>query len=236
MVGLDYVDNTSDADKPISTEQQSALNLKADIDNPTFLSNIIVLGNANMGNDVNVSEGYVYRINGIHVLSNTNLGDTVVNSNINTVGNLLGLNVLGNVVISSNTVSTSNITGAFVVSGGIGVKANSYFGENVTIEQTCTVNIINALSDYRLKIDVVNISDQITVDNLRPVEYTNKLNNLRQYGFIAHEVAEHIPYITNGLKDEPEYQSLNYISLIPVLVKEIQNAKKEIAYLKTKII
>ena len=29
---------------------------------------------------------------------------------------------------------------------------------------------------------------------------TNNKNNLRQYGFIAHEVAECIPYITNGEK------------------------------------
>jgi hypothetical protein len=117
----------------------------------------------------------------------------------------------------------------------MGVKGNSYFGENVTIEQTCTVNIMNALSDYRLKTNVVNIPDEVNVDNLRPVEYTNKLNNLRQYGFIAHEVAEYIPYITNGEKDQSEYQSVNYISLIPLLVKEIQHTKKEIAFLKTKI-
>jgi hypothetical protein len=71
---------------------------------------------------------------------------------------------------------------------------------------------------------------------LRPVEYTNNKNNLRQYGFIAHEVAECIPYITNGEKDHSEYQSINYLNIIPILVKELQNAKKEIAILKSKII
>jgi hypothetical protein len=36
MVGLSNVDNTSDANKPVSTAQQTALNLKADVDSPIF--------------------------------------------------------------------------------------------------------------------------------------------------------------------------------------------------------
>lgn len=36
MVGLGNVDNTSDANKPISTAQQTALDLKADLASPTF--------------------------------------------------------------------------------------------------------------------------------------------------------------------------------------------------------
>ena len=36
MVGLSNVDNTTDAGKPVSTAQQTALNLKANIDSPAF--------------------------------------------------------------------------------------------------------------------------------------------------------------------------------------------------------
>jgi hypothetical protein len=36
MVGLGNVTNTSDANKPVSTAQQTALDLKADISSPTF--------------------------------------------------------------------------------------------------------------------------------------------------------------------------------------------------------
>lgn len=35
-VGLTNVDNTSDANKPVSTAQQTALNLKSNVDSPTF--------------------------------------------------------------------------------------------------------------------------------------------------------------------------------------------------------
>ena len=36
MVGLGNMDNTSDANKPISTDMQTALNAKAPTANPTF--------------------------------------------------------------------------------------------------------------------------------------------------------------------------------------------------------
>ena len=39
LVGLGSVDNTSDAAKPVSTAQQTALNLKADLDSPAFANN-----------------------------------------------------------------------------------------------------------------------------------------------------------------------------------------------------
>lgn len=39
MVGLGNVDNTSDANKPVSTAQQTALNLKANLASPTFTGN-----------------------------------------------------------------------------------------------------------------------------------------------------------------------------------------------------
>jgi len=39
-VGLGNVDNTSDASKPVSTAQQTALNLKADVASPTFTGTV----------------------------------------------------------------------------------------------------------------------------------------------------------------------------------------------------
>ena len=40
MVGLGNCDNTSDANKPVSTAQQTALNLKANIASPTFTGTV----------------------------------------------------------------------------------------------------------------------------------------------------------------------------------------------------
>jgi hypothetical protein len=44
MVGLGNVDNTSDANKPVSTATQTALNLKANLASPTFTGNVSFTG------------------------------------------------------------------------------------------------------------------------------------------------------------------------------------------------
>ena len=59
MVGLDQVDNTSDADKPISSTTQTALDLKAPKASPTFTGTVngisksmVGLGNVDNTSDV----------------------------------------------------------------------------------------------------------------------------------------------------------------------------------------
>ncbi len=60
MVGLGNVNNTSDANKPVSTAQQAALNLKANLASPTFTGTVsgitasmVGLGNVNNTSDAN---------------------------------------------------------------------------------------------------------------------------------------------------------------------------------------
>ena len=60
MVGLGNVNNTSDANKPVSTAQQTALNLKANLASPTFTGTVsgissamVGLGNVNNTSDAN---------------------------------------------------------------------------------------------------------------------------------------------------------------------------------------
>lgn len=57
-IGLGNVNNTADADKPVSTSMQAALNLKADLNNPTFTGTVtgitpsmVGLGNVNNTSD-----------------------------------------------------------------------------------------------------------------------------------------------------------------------------------------
>jgi hypothetical protein len=58
------------------------------------------------------------------------------------------------------------------------------------------------------------------------------LINKDDLGFIAHEVQEVYPFLVEGNKDEEKKQSLNYIGLIAILVKEVQELKKENVALK----
>lgn len=66
-VGLGNVSNTSDANKPISTATQNALNLKAPLASPAFTGNATLTGNltlkgsGNYGNKINFGDGdYVH--------------------------------------------------------------------------------------------------------------------------------------------------------------------------------
>ena len=53
----------------------------------------------------------------------------------------------------------------------------------------------------------------------------NKLNNKFSLGLIAHELQEKYPFLVLGEKDGANYQSVDYIGLIAVLIKEIQELK-----------
>ena len=63
-------------------------------------------------------------------------------------------------------------------------------------------------------------------DNLNPIFYTLITDQSQQTGFIAHEIQEHYPFLVNGEKDGEEFQSVNYVGLIGILVKEIKDLKK----------
>jgi len=84
-------------------------------------------------------------------------------------------------------------------------------------------------SDYRLKEDVQPVYQ--SVDQLRPVQYLNTITNRQNMGFIAHEVQEIYPYLVNHEKDGAELQSINYNAIISILVKEVQDMKREVAEL-----
>jgi hypothetical protein len=107
--------------------------------------------------------------------------------------------------------------------------------QNWYIQNTgvATFSTVTTQSDYRLKTNVKQLDDSFTVDNLAPVEYD--INDKHDMGFLAHEVQEHYPFLVDGEKDGDKIQSINYNGFIALLVKEIQNLKKEVEELKQKI-
>jgi hypothetical protein len=111
---------------------------------------------------------------------------------------------------------------------------NVYIPGTVTADGSVTAASYNAPSDYRIKENVELIGSKFTIDNLRPVTYTNILSKKQDIGFIAHELQEHFPFLVTGEKDGPVTQSVNYIGLISLLVKEIQDLKQDIKMLKSK--
>jgi hypothetical protein len=134
------------------------------------------------------------------------LGDTV---NQNTIA------TFGNVAINKTSVTSGF---ALDVNGNIRYVAAT------------------ATSDYRVKQDVQPLDETFNVDNLRPVSYYNTLSNNQDVGLIAHELQEYYPSLVHGNKDDDDYQSVNYTSLISVLIHEIQQLKKRIIKLENNTI
>ena len=57
--------------------------------------------------------------------------------------------------------------------------------------------------------------------------------NKKDVGLIAHEVQEIYPFLVNGIKNDPNTnQSINYIGLIGILIKEVQELKKRVSNLE----
>ena len=99
---------------------------------------------------------------------------------------------------------------------------------------TVQATSFNAGSDYRIKANVMALDASFNVDVLKPVTYTNTRHGRQDIGFIAHEVQEHYPFLVNGEKDAEQMQSLNYIGLIGILTKEIQDLKRRLAETEAK--
>jgi hypothetical protein len=85
----------------------------------------------------------------------------------------------------------------------------------------------NATSDYRIKEHIKPLNETFVVDNLRPVTFYNKIRKTDDIGFIAHEVQAQYPCLVDGEKDDEKLQTLNYLGLIGILTKEIQDLKRE---------
>lgn len=100
-----------------------------------------------------------------------------------------------------------------------------------SITTTGSATAYNTSSDYRLKENVVGLSNGIsTVKALRPINYTWKADPSlgTVSGFIAHEVQEIVPQAVNGEKDAVNEdgsiraQGIDHSMLVPVLTAAIK--------------
>jgi len=98
---------------------------------------------------------------------------------------------------------------------------------------TVTANAFNALSDYRIK-DLIRPLEleEYSIDKLKPVIFNYKSTNKTNIGVIAHELQEYYPFLVDGIKNGENIQSVNYIGLIGILIKEIQELKRSKDFIK----
>ena len=142
-------------------------------------------------------------------------------------------------ISSAGNGADSSFNERFKVKRGGGVVINGTLDVNggaVTVIGDVTATSFNATSDYRMKENVEKLSfAECSVENLNPVSYILKTNKQPHIGFLAHELQEYFPTAVSGVKDGEAMQTVNYLELIPVLVKEIQELKKKVLFLENDI-
>jgi hypothetical protein len=181
--------------------------------------------NLTNNNTINVSNN----LNFIQYIDNS--GATLNLGTVRTISLTMGSSSCATTVNGATTV-----TGTLSAQGGITTTSGSFTNvtasQGITATGTITASQFNATSDYRIKENVRRLDETFSVDNLIPVTYINKNTNKQDIGLIAHELQEIYPFLVNGEKDGPETQSINYNGLIGILIKEIQDLKKEIKLLQ----
>ena len=141
----------------------------------------------------------------------------------------------------SADVSADGLSNATALGSGAKVSAsNSIQLGNAYINNVNTSGTMNASglalnADLRLRQNITPVENGLsTILKLNPVRYERK-NSLEalayskaENGFIAQEIQKIIPFIVSEGTDKDKLLSVDYISIIPVLTKAIQEQQAQI--------
>ena len=157
----------------------------------------------------------------------------------------------GNVVVArslTDTASAVNFDSNNSISSGRAFFHRFIYNNSVVgnIYSDGSTTVFNTGSDYRLKENVIPISDGITrLKTLKPSRFNFKRDpSITVDGFLAHEAAVAVPEAVSGTKDEialeddlpkgikkndPIYQGIDHSKLVPLLTAALQEeiAKRE---------
>ena len=148
--------------------------------------------------------------------------------------------------IANSAVTTNYSIYAYAIGAGTNysfyglagqmLNVNTY-SNNVGAVRTMMIDSTGLMgynaSSIRYKENVIDMENIDWVYNLRPVNYNRKndLSKQKEYGLIAEEVAEVCKELI-VLDEEGKPDSVEYYRIVPVLLKAIQELKKEISELK----
>jgi hypothetical protein len=143
-----------------------------------------------------------------------------------------GASTASAITITNATASSSKITGALIVTGGVGISGALYVGGEVTAYA----------SDAALKTNVVAISDALSkVEAIRGVSYDwNEagvalgLGTEKQIGVIAQEVEAVLPELVVQSAHEG-YKTVKYDKLTALLIEAVKDLSAEVKTLKAQL-
>jgi len=137
MVGLGNVDNTSDANKPVSTATQAALDLKANLAGPTFTGTVTIPNGAALGTpaSVTLTNATGLPVSGITSSTSASLGlgaielghatDTTISRASAGRVAIEGVNIVttsSTDTLTNKTLSSAVLTGTLTAGGGVGTS------------------------------------------------------------------------------------------------------------------
>jgi UDP-3-O-[3-hydroxymyristoyl] glucosamine N-acyltransferase len=210
----------------LTVSQYATINQDISVNANTYVSgNLIVSQYATVSRDISVNANTYVKGNLIVSQYATMNQDISVNANTYVKGNLI-------VSQYSSFYKDLSMNGVNIYTNG----GNISTGTTAANSGTITAKTYTVLSDYRLKTDIKSIDlSEINTEQLNPVTYTHKYDKSTNIGLIAHELQKVFPYLVTGEKDGEEMQSVNYIGLISLLIKEVQELKTRVKHLESKI-
>ena len=135
--------------------------------------------------------------------------------------------------------NSSQTTGLQLKNAATGTAARIYYGSSIvgSITNTTSATAFNTSSDYRLKENVVDITNGITrVKQLQPKRFNFIADaDTTVDGFLAHEAQAVVPEAVTGEKDGEEMQGIDQAKLVPLLTAALQEAIAKIETLEQRL-
>lgn len=220
-------------------------------------SSTLSFGSFTAGTQGTLFEGYL--TNSVVRTDSARL-DFYMGKNTTGVGTMMSLTDTGRVGIGAtepseklHVVGISGATDGFKIINSSGSPTiNAYYNVLTTSASLyvgtpfsgldCNASAFNITSDYRLKENIIELTEAISkIKNLRPVRFNYKNKEETINGFIAHEVQNVVPEAVTGEKDalyedgKEKYQGLDNGKLVPLLTAALQETIEKIEQLEARM-
>lgn len=179
-VGLGNVDNTADADKPISTATQSALNTKMPLSGGTFTGNVAFAN----GTKIEFPTFDIYNDDGLAIIEGTYGLRVDTTSGLGAV--LKTVNGIEKILTDKDVKSTYSATGTDPVNGTAVASAISTKQDNLTTAQLAAVN--SGIDSTKVAQIATNTTDISTINGKIPSQASTS-NQLADKNFVNSSIA-----------------------------------------------
>jgi hypothetical protein len=193
MVGLGNVDNTSDANKPVSTATQAALDLKADLSSPTFTGTVVLPNTTSVGTVSSTEIGYLDGVtSSIQTQIDTKAASTDVSAHTSATTSVHGISDTAQ--LAYKNAADQTFTGNLEVDGNMTVDGNLTVNGTTFNASATTITIEDNL------VQLAHQNAANTVDLGIVVAYND---GTAKHAGIVRDVSANKWKLFEGVTDEP---------------------------------